>query len=110
MWYEEYAHEGRAESKVLNGMIITVLGIHEYYKITQDPHAKYLYDQGIVALDRNLPKFDDFGYSYYDILGKPASDSYHKAHIYLLEKLYSITPLEIFKAFSDRWKESVITN
>jgi heparosan-N-sulfate-glucuronate 5-epimerase len=109
-WYEDYAQEGRAESRVLNGMIYAVLGIHEYYKITKDAQAKYLYDQGIVALDRNLPKFDDFGYSYYDMLRKPATDSYHKAHIYLLDKLYSITPLEIFKAFSDRWKESVITN
>jgi len=101
-WYEEYADEGGKVSRVLNGMMFAMLGIYDYYNYTGDPDAKYLFDQGVIALKKNLPVYDDDGYSYYDILGRPAA-KYHKIHIALLESLYDITHEEIFKTYHDRW-------
>jgi hypothetical protein len=67
-WYEEYADIGGKESRVLNGMMYTLLGIHEYYQYNRDNNVKHLFDQGIVALKNNLSLYDHNGYSYYDIL------------------------------------------
>jgi heparosan-N-sulfate-glucuronate 5-epimerase len=103
-WYEEYVGKSGVEPRVLNGMMYTLLGIYEYYNYTHDHDSKYLFDKGILALDRNLPRYDNRGYSYYDALGRPATIQYHKVHIDLLGKLYNITKDEIFKAFHDRWK------
>ena len=101
-WYEEYADEGGKASRVLNGMMFALLGIHEYYEYTKDPDAKYLFDQGVLALKRSLPHYDMDGYSYYDILGHP-SGKYHKIHIWQLERMYNITHEKIFKEYHDKW-------
>jgi heparosan-N-sulfate-glucuronate 5-epimerase len=102
-WYEEYADIGGKESRVLNGMMYTLLGIHEYYQYTGDNNAKHLFDQGIVALKNNLSLYDHNGYSYYDILGSPAWE-YHNVHIELSGQLYNITKEKTFKEYHDKWQ------
>lgn len=102
-WYEEYADTSGEEPRVLNGMMFTLLGIHEYYQYTRSNTAKHLFDQGIVALRNDLPLYDDDGYSYYDILGNPAWE-YHNIHIDLSNQLYDITKDSIFKDYRDRWQ------
>ena len=67
-WYEEYAHENGKESKVLNGMMHALIGIHEYYLYTNEPKAKFLFEKGVLALKKDLPSYDIEGYSYYDAL------------------------------------------
>jgi len=103
-WYEEYADEGSEETRVLNGMMFAVIGIHDYYQYTGDADAKYLFDQGIKALEKGLPMYDNNGNSYYDILGNP-SGKYHDIHIELLDQLYRITDRDIFKEYHHRWKD-----
>jgi heparosan-N-sulfate-glucuronate 5-epimerase len=102
-WYEEYADVGGKEPRVLNGMMLTLLGIHEYYQYTGNNNAKHLFDQGILALKNDLPLYDDNGYSYYDILGTPAWE-YHNVHIELSDQLYSITKEKTFKEYHDKWQ------
>lgn len=103
-WYEEYASNGRVkESRVLNGMMYAMLGIYEYYEFTGHEDAKYLFDQGVFALKKNLPRYDANGYSYYDILEGLALQ-YHNVHIELLERLYHITKEEHFREYHDRWQ------
>ncbi len=102
-WYEEYAANASKESRVLNGMMYTLLSMHDYYNYTHAPEAKYLFDKGVLALDRTLPRYDNNGYSNYDVLGTPASIQYHHIHVDLLGRLFNITKDEIFKAFHDRW-------
>ncbi len=105
-WYEEYAANKCKISRVLNGMMFAVLGIYDYYKYTNDPDAKYLFDQGIISLKEELPKYDYNGHSYYDTLGKLAIPKYHKIHLRFLKQLYNITNDEIFKKFHDKWVNS----
>jgi hypothetical protein len=103
-WYEEWADEGGFESRVLNGMIITLRGVREFYLYTNDSNAKYLFDQGIIALKLSVPDYDRYdAFSYYDVLGKEAG-KYHQLHIELLDELYEMTDEAIFLEYHDRWQ------
>lgn len=102
-WYEEYADEGGKESRVLNGMMFALMGIYDYYRYTHSTRAKYLFDQGVVALRRTLPLYDNGGYSYYDRLGLPAG-KYHKVHIQLLKQLFEATGVGLFEKYRRRWE------
>lgn len=108
-WYEEYAGNAGKESRVLNGMMFSLLSIHEYYNYTHSLEAKFLFDKGVLAVDRTLPRYDNNGYSNYDVLGRPASIQYHHVHVDLLGRLFNITKDEIFKAFHDRWENYHLT-
>jgi hypothetical protein len=106
-WYEGYSRPGAIKPGVLSGMTNALLGIYNYYQYTQDPAAKFLFDQGVLALKKNLPKFEYIGgqYSTYDALDntKPAPFNYHLNQTKNLGKLYDITGEEIFKNYHDRW-------
>ncbi|MPZ07147.1 MAG: hypothetical protein GEU26_12175 [Nitrososphaeraceae archaeon] len=108
-WYEEYAKPGAIESRVLNGHTFALLGIHKYYEYTQDPVAKYLFNQGILTLKKNLPSYEfTLGggqYSTYDILNNEVAAPifYHIAQTSHLGQLYEITGEEIFKTYHDKW-------
>ena len=109
-WYELYAGNGGKEPRVLNGMMFTLLGIYKYYEYTHDNNAKYLFDQGVLALKKNLPHYEYYkgSYSTYDVLDnrKPAAPNYHKIHVEYLGLLYNITKEQIFKEYHDKWENS----
>lgn len=101
-WFEHYAHKEGKAPRVLNGHIFALLGINDYYEYTKDPNAKFLFDQGVIALEKNLPKYDRNGYSTYDVLGNP-SRNYHKIHQDLLERMYLLTNDELFLDYQKKW-------
>jgi heparosan-N-sulfate-glucuronate 5-epimerase len=103
-WYEEYANSTELGPRVLNGMMFTLLGIHDYYKLTGDPRSLYLFNQGILSLKNNLHIYDKNGtHSYYDNQGFE-SMTYHDIHVDLLGKLYDITRDDLFKKYYENWK------
>lgn len=103
-WYEEYADENGSNPRVLNGMMFALLGIYEYYNLTNDENAKFIFDKGIVALKRHLSDYDSGHWTYYDALDTPASKFYHHVHVTELSRLYDITKEPIFKEYHDKWK------
>ena len=104
-WYEEYATTDKSAkiSRVLNGMIFTVLGIYDYYKYTHDADAKLLFDKGVNSIKKDISKYNDNGYSYYDLLGNP-SNKYHQIHIDLTKQFYDLTGEPIFNEYHHLWK------
>jgi heparosan-N-sulfate-glucuronate 5-epimerase len=106
-WYEEYPSKNKEAKnpRVLNGMMAALLSIYEYFDYTRDPKAKHLFDQGILALENNLPHYNNNGHSYYDILGNDAKPGYHHLHVKYLGILYDITGKPVFKKYHDIWKE-----
>ena len=104
-WYEEYASNDKDSmiSRVLNGMIFTVLGIYDYFQYTNDPDAKLLFDKGVNSIKKEISKYNDNGYSYYDLLGNP-SDKYHQIHVDLTKQLYDLTGEPIFTKYHELWK------
>jgi D-glucuronyl C5-epimerase C-terminus len=105
-WYEQYATRNTTqEPRVLSSMIQAILAINEYYKDTNDTSAKFLFDQGILALKNDLPKYDNNGTSFYDRLGLPANSFYKSLHVKQLKQLYDLTHESIFKSFYDKWNK-----
>ena len=106
-WYEEYASNDKNAkiSRVLNGMLFTVLGIYDYYKYTNDSDAKLLFDKGVNSIKKEISKYNNNGYSYYDLLGTTASWKYHQIHVDLTKQLYDITGEPIFSEYLNLWKK-----
>jgi hypothetical protein len=83
-----------------------LLGIYDYYNYTKSDKAKFLFDQGIVALKNNLPSYDYKGeYTYYDAYPRQLSPlSYHKVVVQQLADIYKITKDAIIKKYHDEWQ------
>jgi heparosan-N-sulfate-glucuronate 5-epimerase len=104
-WFEEYADEGGVVSRVLNGHMFALVGIHEYYEYTKDTSANYLFVQGIKSLKNDLAKYDqENGPSFYDSRGKLTNIKYHAIHVDLLDQLFAITGEPVFKFYADKWR------
>jgi heparosan-N-sulfate-glucuronate 5-epimerase len=106
-WYELFAgnNNDAVISKVLNGHMFTLLSIYKYYDYTHDEDAKHIFNQGIVALKDNLPRYDNESFSHYDILKTNPTFRYHYYHIKVLKQLYDITHEQIFWDYSKTWSD-----
>jgi len=105
-WFEEYAGVSCRPSGVLNGFIIALLGILDFYLFERNRSAKQLFEKGISTLDHHLQDFDakyPFKLSYYDRQKHLVTIHYHLLHIKLLEILYRITREEKFEEYRQRW-------
>ena len=105
-WYEEYA-SSRTDikiSRVLNGMMYALIGINYYFERTKDSDAKILFDKGINSLKKEIFKYNDNGYSFYDILGNP-SNNYHQIHVHQTKQLFDLTGEQIFNEYHNLWKK-----
>jgi len=105
-WYEEYSSNKKniKVSRVLNGMMYALLGIDYYFKYTKDSDAKLLFNNGVNCTKEEISKYDNHGYSYYDIIGNPAG-KYHKIHINQSKQLYDLTGEQIFDDYHKLWKK-----
>jgi hypothetical protein len=103
-WYEEYASSTCKESRVLNGMAHTLIGIYHYWKETGDPQASELFRKGLQALKQELPKYDTGQWTYYDQLGQIAKLKYHHININTVEHLGQITGEKLLIDTAQRWK------
>lgn len=109
-WFELYAGQSRIEPRVLNGMLVSVLGIYDYYNYTKDMTAKFLFGEGLQALKHDLAYYDvNQTYTYYDLCCKNLSPlPYHKLVVDSLNQLYAITKDPFFKFYHDRWANYTI--
>jgi len=101
---EEYPTEPC--SCVLNGFILALFGIYDYAEISGDAEAQQFFEKCTESLIDNLHNYDTGYWSLYDLY-KPyrlTSQSYHRLHSMLLDRLYEITKNSEFKETSDRWK------
>jgi hypothetical protein len=102
-WYEEYADDYAPQSRVLNGMIVVLQALSDYYRVTKDSSACFLFKNGVKSVKHTLHLYDNNGQSNYDVLGKPASFWYHKFHIAQLEFLYNETHEPVFNDYKLNW-------
>jgi heparosan-N-sulfate-glucuronate 5-epimerase len=103
-WYEEYAQRNNNQQpRVLNGFIICLGGIKNYYDLTMDERAKYLYDVGFKDLKVHLADFDTGNWTNYDMVGTKATLPYHQTHVQLMDEVYRTTGDPEFKMYRDKW-------
>ena len=94
-WYEEYASINSKETRVLNGHIHALLGLHDAYLVFKNPLMAQLFDKGLSSLILNLNTYaylkDNRVWTYYDSKGTLANRKYHNINKNLLRKIYAIT-------------------
>jgi heparosan-N-sulfate-glucuronate 5-epimerase len=103
-WYEEFADATGKVSHVLNGMMFATLGIHDYYEYTKSEKAKFLFDQGVLAVKTHVAEYDNNGFSFYDKVGT-TSLKYHWIHVDLLKKMYTYSGENIFQEYAEKWNQ-----
>ena len=101
-WYAEYPTSER-QRRVLNGMMFTLLGIHEFYLATGNARAKEAFENGVRSVLAHLDEYDAGGWTCYDADKKLATPRYHQIHVNLLWRLHEATNEEKFKLFAERW-------
>ncbi|MGC9365582.1 MAG: D-glucuronyl C5-epimerase family protein [bacterium] len=104
IWLEEYPCS--PPSHVLNGFIISLMGLYDILVVDPRVKLKKLYDQLIQSLVHNLPRYDCGYWSYYNLYKYRdlANVDYHKYHILLLWKMYELTENKIFWEYSLKWE------
>lgn len=101
---EEYPTQ--PSSSVLNGFILALFGVYDYWKFSNNYAAKQLFDQCVSGLKKNLDLYDTKYWSFYDLWHpkRLTSRKYHRLHILLLHELYKVTGEKVFLKKSELWK------
>ncbi len=102
-WFLEYAYPPGPYPRVLNGMTWVLLSLHTLDSLLQDTLVHRLFQEGEAALRRCLTLYDLHGWSTYDLLGHPASETYQLMHLQLLEKMAHITGHPRYRRWKRRW-------
>ncbi|MCF8223791.1 MAG: D-glucuronyl C5-epimerase family protein [Bacteroidales bacterium] len=102
LWFEEAPQ--KPPKHILNGEIYAIWGIYDFMHINDDPLLKEQWQKSIITIEKNIHRYDNGFWSYYDLTGNLASYYYHKkVHITQLDQLYQQTSIEVFKRYSDKW-------
>jgi len=109
-WIEEMADPKGRSYKVLNGHITGLSGILDFYEITHEQKWKTLFDRGVAAVKRDIPKFDAGFSSYYSLLMPsqkrpiaPLGD-YNPLHVSQLLWLYDKSNDPVFLDYATRFQ------
>lgn len=92
---------------ILNGFIWALWGVFDYWLATRDEYARYLFDECVRTLKKNLQSYDIGFWSLYELSGTRlkmiASPFYHKLHIVQLQVMHRLTGEPVFKEYAERW-------
>jgi heparosan-N-sulfate-glucuronate 5-epimerase len=89
---------------VLDGFLVSLLGLHDTYKYADSKKAKQLFSEGVGCLEREIGRwnFNNTWSWYYP--GKKLSDRmYNKLNASLLSELYRITGIKAFDKMANCW-------
>ena len=100
LWIREY---GYSDMAILNAQLQSLISISDYATITGDSAAEALASRMSTAAETLLPQFDTGCWSLYALDGSPASDAYHRYHVWLLEKLSADTGNPVWTVAAARW-------
>lgn len=110
VFYEEYPTD--PPSLVLNGMIFTLFGVYDYYRVKKDTQSKKIFDEGISALKGLIEQYDIGYWTLYDLRNiswganykNIATVHYHYIHIRQMQILHYLTEDNFFRETADRWE------
>ena len=103
LWFLEYAYPPGPYPRVLNGMIWVLLSLHTYVSLTGDTTVERWFHLGERALRLSLVHYDQQGWSFYDRLGHPASETYQWMHLRLLQRMTRLTGQPDYLRWKRRW-------
>lgn len=114
MWFEEYPY-GDNGTQVFNGMCGAVFGLYDFYRLTDNPDAKILLDEGIRTLKDNVHKFRNINlltgrgrFNWYCLKHHQICDLvYQKLHIDYLLTLWYMTGDQTFLDYSNYFTQDM---
>lgn len=99
-WIEEYPWD--PPTHVLNGFVVGIFGLYDYYLITKDDLSKHVLQASLTTLRFYIEKYRKRGeLSFYCLAHKVQSLEYLKQHILFMNHVYDITGDKFFKAMAD---------
>ncbi len=96
------------DQRILNGHLQALIGLHDYYEISQDTQALQLRDWGVETALATMSWFDTGAWSRYDRESE-ADVGYHDLMTNQLKKLAGKTDIADFKQWSDRFAAYRVT-
>lgn len=111
IWFEEYPNLEKP-SHVLNGHMWALFGIWDFYRVTGDPSARKLFDQGMSALIQELPKYDLGYWSVYsqDNRVDLVEGNYQTFIIEQLKVLEDLSGDERLRSYIQRWEKAMLND
>ncbi|MFQ5648938.1 MAG: D-glucuronyl C5-epimerase family protein [bacterium] len=102
--FEEFTTQ--VPSRVLNGHLFALLGIHDYACFWQEKAAKELFEVASSGLANNLSRYDTGYWNLYDLhpTRRLASPMYLKVHVQLLTILAELTGQSAFSETAEKWR------
>lgn len=105
-WVEEYGIP--CTPRVLNGFMTVMMSVYEYWRSTNDPCGKELFEGLVGTLQRNLFRYGSGFWSRYDLYRQgPCPVNYHRLHVRQLQVLFGLSGVEVFWWFASRWRRSL---
>jgi hypothetical protein len=110
VWIEEYLTE--PPTHILNGYMWALWGVYDLMRAegvdsALSDQAARLWEQSLLTLEVNLPRFDLGYWSTYDLaplrLRNPASPFYHALHVTQLEIMHRLSGRPVFLRTRERW-------
>lgn len=110
-----FFEEVPSANHILNGDVFALLGVYEYWLVTDSDAAKDMVDKNITTLKKWLPQYDLGYWSRYSLDKETfgnhytiASPGYHDLHIDMLELLYVISGDTYFADMKAQWEKDQI--
>lgn len=99
----------------LNGFLFTLIGIFDYWQISEDVQAKNLYNKLINTVEYCLPYYDSDGISFYHLghlnfneqLAPLYSTYYHLVHVEQLRVINQFERSPVIQFYINRWTSFV---
>lgn len=106
LWLEEYPSE--LPSHVWNGMMFAMIGLYDYYLISNDAEALSYLNGSLTTLKANMYLMrEKNSVSFYSAKYMVKNPSYHEIHINLLNFLSEIADDHAFSTFADELSSDV---
>jgi len=113
VFYEEYAFsEPGRQRHTLNGMLSSLMGLYDLWKVTREEQYRALFETGVATIRRCLTLYEFPFCTAYDLRhlqGElPLMQShYHCVHVAHLKILHAMTGDEYFRDVAARWRKTL---
>jgi len=97
-------------SRILNGAIFALWGVHDLWRVTGDPAIGAFYNDGVRNLVAFLPRYDMGYWTRYDLEAgspHPSSAFYQELHVNQLRVMHHLTGIDDFQKYALRWQKQL---
>jgi hypothetical protein len=103
-WFHKFADLNSTLPRVLNGMLFTLMALHEVHTRCGLVEAREPFERGASAVIETIDLYDQGEWSAHALDGRPASSHYHLIHCRQLAWLDQVMPTQKISKMVSRWQ------